>query len=393
MHNLATTGATEAIKLARLEHAGIQGVHAFARRHSIECDAVECPTVDIMYDESQLEAAKKAVAKMQGLMPGEKIVDMYKFHEGPGGVAIAEQEYLCAGAKGCISYEAGSISAYKFVCGILRLALQMGLNLQTNTPATALATDEVNADNGKWIVQTERGIIKAKKIVLATNGYTAALYKKLQGVIVPLRGQVTAQRPGSGMPTPSLKTTYSLHYDDGHEYMIPQQTGTRFEGDIIMGGGLRKVAEGGLSQYGETDDSTRDEIISNHLHNCTQDIWGKNWGEDHMDGRIRAEWSGVMGFSADGFPMVGEIPDEKGLYICASFQGHGTRYFFERKTLFKKLIRRLGMALVWRSAEAATKIMLEEDDADLSDWFPKPYRISKERMQLRFRGIGNPSYR
>ena len=55
-------------------------------------------------------------------------------------------------------------------------------------------------DAGGYLVETPRGGIVARRVVMATNGYTAHLLKEFQGVIVPLRGHVTAQRPGLGMP-------------------------------------------------------------------------------------------------------------------------------------------------------------------------------------------------
>jgi glycine/D-amino acid oxidase-like deaminating enzyme len=84
--------------------------------------------------------------------------------------------------------------------------------------------------------------MNARKVILATNGYTAHLYPKLQGVIVPLRGFVTAQRPGKAMPAAGLSNTYSFIYRDGYEYMIPRPPGTKFAGDIVIGGGLTKVS-------------------------------------------------------------------------------------------------------------------------------------------------------
>ena len=50
-----------------------------------------------------------------------------------------KSRFYCAGTDpepvGAVSYAAGSISGYKFGVGVLKLALQKGLNLQTNTPA------------------------------------------------------------------------------------------------------------------------------------------------------------------------------------------------------------------------------------------------------------------
>lgn len=234
-----------------------------------------------------------------------------------------EEKFLCPGAVGAITYEAGSISSYKFAIGVLKIALEKGLNLQTQTPATRL-----KRSNNGWDVKTPRGTVHALKVIMATNGYTAAIYPKLQGTIVPLRGQITAQRSGSNMPKPSLPNTYSFVYGKGFDYMIPRPPGSKFAGDIVIGGGLTKGVEEGLYQYGNTDDRAVDPEISKYLVGSTLKFFGKeNWGEDDPEGRIRREWSGVMGYSADLHPLVGEMPGEKGLFISASFQGHGMSAF------------------------------------------------------------------
>ncbi len=120
-------------------------------------------------------------------------------------------------------YFAGSLSAYKFGIGVLKLCLDRGLNLQTNTPALEIARNDQEA---AWTVRTARGSVVAKKVVVATNGYTAHLVPQFQGVIVPLRGQITAHRPGTAMPASgSLPTTYSFIYEKGYEYMVPRPEG------------------------------------------------------------------------------------------------------------------------------------------------------------------------
>jgi glycine/D-amino acid oxidase-like deaminating enzyme len=53
---------------------------------------------------------------------------------------------------------------------------------------------------------------------------------------------------------------------------------------------------------------------------------------------VRTELSGVlqtdfslfqvMGYSDDGFPYVGPLPDKSGQYICAGFSGHGMPQIF-----------------------------------------------------------------
>jgi glycine/D-amino acid oxidase-like deaminating enzyme len=201
--------------------------------------------------------------------------------------------FLCKGEKalGAISYQAGSLSAYKFVIGLLKLCLEKGLNLQTNTPATSIQRDA----SGSWQVETARGIIKAKRVVLATNGYTGYLFERLKSIIVPLRGQITAHRPGANMPKEGLQTTYSFIYANGYEYMISRPLSSKYAGDVIMGGGVVKAPQEGLFEYGTTDDTTLSAVIHEYLVETTPRYFGDSWGDDHPDGRIRGAWTGIMG--------------------------------------------------------------------------------------------------
>jgi glycine/D-amino acid oxidase-like deaminating enzyme len=264
--------------------------------------------------------------------------------------------------KGAVSYVAGSLSAYKFVIGVLKLCVKMGLELFTNTPVLKLERGE----NGIWKVETEKGILKAKRVVLATNGYTAFLAPQFQGSIVPLRGQITAHRPGRNMPASGLPTTYSFIYSNGYEYMIPRPPGSKFAGDIIIGGGLVKARDEGLMEFGTTDDSSVNNEISAYLTATTPRYFGQHWGEDGAGGRIRKEWTGIMGYSGDGFPFVGQVPGQEGLWVAASFQGHG-------------------MVLCWMCARALVSMMTGKEEEN-KEWFPDVFKVSRERLGVKFRG-------
>lgn len=361
--NADALGAEAAARIARLELANIDAVHAFAREHAIPCDSNPCRTVDIIYDEPHWREAHEAVAAMRdALGPGDPAAE-YAFHDREE----CRARFYCAGADpepvGAVSYAAGSISSYKFAVGVLKLALQRGLNLQTNTPAVSLGL--CPDGSGRWEVSTPRGKVVADKVVLATNGYSAHLWEAFQGAIVPLRGQITAHRPGSNMPRGGLPTTYSFIYENGYEYMVPKPQGSKHAGDIVMGGGLVKAPQEGLFEYGTTDDTALNEDISAYLRDTTARCFGANWGGDHPDGRVRREWTGIMGYSPDGFPFVGEVPGSKGLWASCSFQGHG-------------------MVLCWMCARAMVRMM--RGDGDLDGWFPREFVISEERLRRRFRG-------
>ncbi|MCJ1448111.1 MAG: hypothetical protein MMC23_008624 [Stictis urceolatum] len=359
LDNKRALGEDEAARIVRFEYLCMKAVHSFAREHNIACDSWEGDTVDVIYDEKQWLLAGEAVSAIQQALGSEDPASKYRFWASEE----AATKFLTPGSCGAVSYEAGSLSAYKFVIGLLDLCIEKGLNLQTETPAT-----EVHKMDGGWVVHTPRGNIHAERVVLATNGYTAHLYPDLQGAIVPLRGHVAAHRPGSKMPAQGLETTYSFIYSDGYEYMIPRPIGSAYQGDIVIGGGLTKASEEGLKEFGTIDDATVDTEIIQYLRQSTAIYFQGNWGEDDADGRVRKEWTGIMGYSPDGFPLVGEIPNQKGLMIAASFQGHG-------------------MVLAFLTAKALALMMAGKDDTELNQWFPnRAFRITSDRLTKKFKG-------
>ncbi|KAK0615680.1 FAD dependent oxidoreductase [Bombardia bombarda] len=371
LDHAAELGTPAAVQIAQLELANIRAMQDLAHAHpDFHCDAQACDTIDIIYDAAQWAKAHEAVAAMRAAMPPDDPAAQYSFFSRDevqkqfhchDSIVDGKEERLCGG----VVYPAGSLSAYKFGIGLLKLSLAQGLNLQTNTPVVAPLLK--NAD-GTWTAQTPRGSIIAKKVVVATNGYTAHILPRFQGVIVPLRGQITAHRPGQAMPLAGcLPTTYSFIYEKGYEYMVPRPAGSRFAGDIVIGGGLVRAPDDGLLEYGTTDDTAVNQTISEYLRETTARYFGPDWGEDDPAGRVRKEWTGIMGFSPDGFPFVGEMPGEKGLWVSSSFQGHG-------------------MVLCWMSAKALAEMMEGRDGERLEAWFPGAFRISEERLAKRFEG-------
>jgi glycine/D-amino acid oxidase-like deaminating enzyme len=361
-----TLGVEAACQIARLELANIRAVHAFAAEHNIECESRPCETVDVVYDSVQWSLAHEAVDAMRAAMPDDD-ASRYRFVT----PAQLQEEYHVdsQGPCGGVIYEAGSISAYKFTIGVLKLCLAKGLNLQTNTPALAVSKNPQAQNGYDWLVETSSGTIRTKKVVLATNGYTAYINTRFQGIIVPTRGQVTAQRPGSNMPPEGLPATYSFIYEDGFDYMIPKPPNTHHAGDIVIGGGLVMAPHEGREEYGSTDDASLHPFISDYLLDTTPRYFGSGWGQDHVDGRVRREWTGIMGFSFDGLPFVGPMPGEEGVWVAAGFQGHG-------------------MVYCWMCAQALADMVMRQGHSEgAPPWFPDSFLITQARLGRKFEGV------
>lgn len=119
------------------------------------------------------------------------------------------------------------------------------------------------------------------------------------------------------------------------------------------------------------DDSTIQPEISEYLTNAAITIFGEEtWGEK---GAVLQEWTGIMGYSADKHPYVGEAPGQEGLWICAGFHGHGELIdYFVR--VFK--LTYLGMGLAFKSAEALVGLVMGREK-EVDEWLPKCYKLSR----------------
>ncbi|KAJ4296906.1 hypothetical protein N0V90_006954 [Kalmusia sp. IMI 367209] len=372
-------GKEEALKIARLEYANIIETHALAKELELECENQVCNTVDMIYDEQTFQAGKEAINELtsdateEERQPGK--MASYRIYEKDGGIkqkfwventntnpAINKEENLA----GAFEYLAGKVHAYRFTTGVLKHLVQKGLQLCANTPVHAfLPSQSSTEDSPLWDIFTQHTNLQARNVILATNGYTPYLLKSLQGIIVPLRGQITAQNPPPTARHPSvLPKTYSFIYGSGYEYMIPRQLPDGGQ-HIIIGGGLGRLSGGGACEFGTVDDSSLNPEVSKYLHGTLLGYFGAptppSSTEESPSYEIVHEWTGIMGATADGRPFVGQVPGQKGLWVSAGFNGHG-------------------MVLCLKAAEALVELMSERGDVGQLDWFPTSFLISEERV-------------
>ena len=95
-----------------------------------------------------------------------------------------------------------------------------------------------------------------------------------------------------------------------------------------------------------------EEFTTNHFQCWTATPQGAGEGFGY-------NWSGIIGRTLDGVPMVGEIPGMKGQWICAGHCGHG-------------------MARIFTAAPGLVKLMNGETWA--STGLPEVYRLDQERL-------------
>jgi len=170
------------------------------------------------------------------------------------------------------------------------------------------------------LVRTRGGSFIAPLVVMATNAYSSQLQDYFKNKIFPTRGQILCTEPVAAFLEGPCYANFVLDYF--------RQLPT---GEVIIGGfrQLQKDVEVGYSD--ETTYVIQDaleDFLKVHL-------------KPLKDKKITHRWSGIMGFSADGQPMVGSLPTDEGIAFVGGFTAHGLGLaFHSAKVLVDSLFGR-----------------------------------------------------
>ncbi|CAG7947350.1 unnamed protein product [Penicillium nalgiovense] len=346
----ADHGVEAAAEVAAFEAKHVTFLKEFIEKESIDCDYSVTRAIDVQLSRDHSATLKEAY---EGLIDkGCEATKKAKYIPRDE----AEQFSGVRGAQGCFTYEAGHIWPYKFVLHLLEKAIAKGVNLQMHTPVSGITQSTTTTSDLLWTVNTSRGSVATKTVVLATNAYTSSLAPQYKEKIIPVRGTCSRIIVPPGSTAPRLTNTYTLRWNNwNYDYLIP-----RADGSIVVGGARPAFINDLDSWYNVSDDSLVLEPAVRYWDNYMQRNF-VGWENSHAyTDRV---WTGIMGYSSDGLPHVGHVPGQKGQYIIAGFTGHG-------------------MPQIFLAAEGLAKIVL--DDFDFAQTgLPQLFESTHSRLDSR----------
>ena len=182
--------------------------------------------------------------------------------------------------KGIIlnKYE-GQIDTGLMMQNLLLLAQKKGITVLNNIEIKA-----INDLGGKVELKSINGVFKAKKVVVATNGFANELLKINN--INPARAQVLITKPIS-----QLKIKGTFHYQEGYYYF------RNIKNRLLFGGG-RNIN----FKKEETSEIGLNSKIQNHLEYLLKTMILPNTVFE-----IEHRWSGIMGVGNEKKPIIKPI--------------------------------------------------------------------------------------
>ena len=166
--------------------------------------------------------------------------------------------------------------------------------------------DLARESDGLRVWALDRTVI-CNTVVLAVNGYASLLDSYFADKVAPTRSLVLASKPLDGV---ALELPCCADY--GYEYC--RQLSDR---RLLLGGWRRPSAGGQVTGSTEVGDAVRDGLAR---------FASRHFPEVETEGARR--WSGVMGLTPDGLPLLGQLDHLPRVYFAVGLGGRGLAWAF-----------------------------------------------------------------
>ncbi|KAH8101475.1 FAD dependent oxidoreductase [Cristinia sonorae] len=409
-HGIDVAKKTIRFRLAHIkEFLTIAGLEEITE-HS-QCREVD--NLDVYFTEDEYAEVKDALELWKTDMPEEA-----QSWEAVDGDVASKQFGLSSEIAGCVHGDGGAMHPYRFVTSLQSKLLERhsGFSIATHTPCTEIYPP--SSSSSLYTLITPSGRITTPHIVHATNAWSSHLLTPMREKIIPVRGTMTAQRPGASLSTHTLDGLRSYVFNSGgagYDYLTQLPTG---EHELMFGGGaLSNLTSGLEADLGSADDSQYSISTAAHITGSLPLMFGlDNWGKEMVpnlepeadlgvqwsEGRVKSVWSGILGMSADGYPWVGRLPRKiSGRPEPTASSTSASLPLLRHKTRpstssYEKLSDRQrtatpgewiaagytgeGMVQAWMSAKALAYMVLDRE-SDIVGWFPENLRVTEERWK------------
>jgi gamma-glutamylputrescine oxidase len=142
--------------------------------------------------------------------------------------------------------------------------------------------------------------VRAQHVVVAADGALPAL-------VPELAGRVRARRLHMVATEPVPRTVEQLVYARwGYEYLQQLPDGR------VLAGGFSDLD--GDASYTDSDEGS--PVVWERVERYLRDDVG-------IEARVTHRWAGVVGYSEDSLPFVGQVPGRTGLYVTGGYSGVG----------------------------------------------------------------------
>ena len=286
---VAKYGESTAVRLYELSLEAIQSLEALITREAIECEYETTGHLQAAWKPAHFDALREEQALLARV-----------FHHSVALVSRAEQRTEIGSSRYhglLVDERSRGLHPARYVAGLADAARRAGAAVAEGVSVARL-TRRVD----RWTVETDRGTVEARDVVVATNGYTDGSVPVLRRRLVPIGSYIIATEPLDPALAQALLPRRRMAFDSKHFLYYFRVTADR----RLVFGGRAEFSRPGPESARRAADVLRRGMI---------DLF-----PELAATRVDFAWGGSVAMTRDRMPHAGRLG---GLFYAGGYCGHG----------------------------------------------------------------------
>lgn len=279
-------GVLEARRLFDLSMEAVQGLEALVAEEAIDCDYTRCGTVILAARPGHVAGLERSRRFLRDQLGHETVV----LSRAELGSEIGSVRYH----GGLLDPLAGAVQPARLVQGLAAAAVRAGARLVEGVEVRGL---ERRRDG--WAVATSAGLVVARDVLVATNGYTGPAVPALRRRVVPVGSYLVATAPLD----PALASR-----------LVPRRRVLSDTKNLLYYFRLSpdgRMVFGGRAAFTPMPVIRSAEILAHGMVEVFPELAGVP---------LEYAWGGQVAFTVDQMPHAGRLD---GIHYALGYGGHG----------------------------------------------------------------------
>ena len=266
-------------------------IEALVKEEQIDCEFTRCGHLELAYKPSHFKAYEAdAELLSREFNHPVRIVQKKDLREEVGSDAYH---------GGLVDEASAGVHPAKYVAGLMRAALKHGAQLFDHAPVSQV----IPQGDGSFAVRIGKHKLRAREVIVATNGYTGRATPDLQRKIVPIGSYIVATEPLAHDIVDALIPKRRMIYDSKNFLYYWRLSS---DNRLIFGGRASFVPEtpNTIRESAQVLRKSMIEVYPQLAHT-----------------QIDYAWGGTLGFTFDLLPHAGQTA--QGVHYALGCGGHG----------------------------------------------------------------------
>jgi glycine/D-amino acid oxidase-like deaminating enzyme len=286
-------GAKAVRRMYAASLASIDCVERIVREEHIDCNFSRCGHLEVAVKASHSgDFAKSAALVQREFNHTLRIIPKNELRG-----EIGSDIYF----GGLLDETSAGVNPARYVAGLTEAAQRAGASLHDHTRVLKIEAQNTN-HAPRFSVQTSRGTLSAREVILASGAYTTSVTPALRKKVIPIGSYIIATEVLPESLARELSPRNRMIYDSKHFLYYYRLTPDR-----------RMLFGGRAAFFPETENTVRRsaEILRRGMIHVYPQLHGV---------KVEYAWGGTLDFALDVMPHAGKIG---GMYFSVGYAGHG----------------------------------------------------------------------